>query len=461
VRLGVVVQRYGADINGGAELHARYVAEHLARHHEVEVVTTCARDYITWRNELAPGLEEVNGVRVRRFPVRRERRPDEFGRRSRRVFDAVHSVRDELAWLASEGPNSPALVRHLATGQASYDYVIHFSYRYYHAYHGIRATSRRALLVPTAERDAAVGVNLFGDVFRGVRAILYNSPEEQALIEAVAGNQSVPSVVVGVGSEVPARPDPVRFRRKYGIDGRFAIYVGRIDENKGCRELFGYFARYAAAFPDGLQLVLVGGAVLPVPDHPRVRHLGFVSDEDKFDALAAADVLVMPSYFESLSMVVLEAWALGRPVLVNGRCDVLKGQCLRSRAGLYYETPEEFVQALYALESNGPLNGPLGRSGRAYYVRHYSWPVVERKYLDMLARLSDEDRVASGGVALAPLPRWFSRLRRVLPPAGEIVDRLPRGPAMRAPDTPVADPPTARRPRPEVRRGRRPRRRTS
>jgi len=461
VRLGVVVQRYGADINGGAELHARYVAEHLAQHHEVEVATTCARDYITWRNELAPGLDKVNGIRVRRFPVRRERRPDEFGRRSRRVFGAVHSVRDELAWLSSEGPTSPALVRHLQNGHSSYDYVIHFSFRYYPAYHGIRATSRFALLVPTAERDAAIGLSLFGDIFRSVRAILYNSPEEQNMIEAVAGNQSVPSVVAGVGLDVPAHPDPIRFRRKYGIDRPFAIYVGRIDENKGCRELFDHFARYAAAFPDGLQLILVGGAVLPVPDHPRIRHLGFVSDEDKFDALAAADVLVMPSYFESLSMVVLEAWALGRPVLVNGRCDVLKGQCLRSRAGLYYETPQEFVEALYALEATGPLNGPLGRSGRAYYLRHYSWPVIERKYLDMLGRLSEEDRVGRAGTALAPLPGWLARRRRVLPPAAEVVDRLPHGPATGSTDVPVVEGPPARRPKPDARRGRRPRRRTS
>ena len=115
-----------------------------------------------------------------------------------------------------------------------------------------------------------------------------------------------------------------------------------------------------------------------------------MSDQDKFDALAAADLLIMPSYFESLSMVALEAWALGRPVLANGRCDVLKGQCIRSSAGLYYESYEEFVEALYALESNGPLHARLGRHGREYFARNYAWPVIERKYLDMLQRLQSE-----------------------------------------------------------------------
>src|SRR6185436_15819581 len=127
-KLGVVVQRYGAEINGGAELHARYIAERLARHADVEVVTTCARDYVSWRNEWRPGPETVNGVAVRRFPVRHERRPEEFGRRSRRVFAERHSIADELAWLESEGPASPALVDYLASPQAGFDFVVLFSY---------------------------------------------------------------------------------------------------------------------------------------------------------------------------------------------------------------------------------------------------------------------------------------------------------------------------------------------
>ena len=201
----------------------------------------------------------------------------------------------------------------------------------------------------------------------------------------------------------------------------FAIYIGRIDENKGCGELFSHFQRYAAAFPRGMDLVLVGSAIIDVPKHPRIHHLGFLDDRDKFDALAAADLLIMPSYFESLSMVALEAWALGRPVLANGRCDVLKGQCIRSNAGLYYESYEEFVEALYSLESNGPLNARLGRNGREFFKRHYAWPVIERKYLDMFAAAEEaairRGKAATAGSAMEPLPGWFARRKRDLPPA--------------------------------------------
>jgi glycosyltransferase involved in cell wall biosynthesis len=422
MKLAIAVQRYGADINGGAELHARYIAERLARHAQVEVVTTCARDYVTWRNERAAGVETVNGVSVRRFPVDQERDPRDFGRRSALVFEHRHSIADELAWLKSEGPTSRAMIEHLAR-QETFDFLILFSYRYYHAFHLARRRAARAILVPTAERDPAIGLGIFGPVFRAVRAVMYNSYEERAMIQGATGNTDVPGVVVGVGSDVPERPDAGRFRQKFGIQRPFAIYIGRIDENKGCRELFEYYRRYASTFPRGLDLVLVGSAVMEVPPHPRIHHLGFLADDDKFDALAAADLLIMPSYFESLSMVALEAWALGKPVLANGRCDVLKGQCIRSSAGLYYERYEEFAEALHALESNGPLHARLGTSGREYFRSHYSWPVIERKYLDMIDRLQHQTPART----IEPLPGWFDRRKKDLPPAAERLRALPSG----------------------------------
>ena len=429
MKLAVVVQRYGKAISGGAELHARYIAEHLARHAEVEVLTTCADDYVTWRNALQPGLEQVNGVSVRRFKVKHERDPRLFGRRSDRVFKQPHSLGEELDWLDAEGPTSPALIEYLAKHGESYDFCLFFSYRYYHAYYGVRTTAPRAILVPTAERDQAIGLTLFQPIFRGVRALMYNSHEERAMIQSVSGNRDVPGVVVGIGSEIAPSPQPERFRRKYHIGGPFAVYVGRIDKNKGCAELFAFFQSYVADSSNKLSLVLIGHAILPIPENPRIRHLGFVDDADKFDALAAADLLIMPSYFESLSMVALEAWALGRPVLANGKCDVLKGQCIRSNAGLYYETYPEFLETLRAIENNRWLSTSLGRNGRQFFREHYDWPVIERKYLDMFARLSRE----RAGQPMTPLPSWLERRRQNLPAADDVLAGLPTGPSLPEP----------------------------
>lgn len=428
MRLAVVVQRYGADLNGGAELHARYVSEHLAHHADVEVLTTCARDYITWENDFKPGLERVNGLPVRRFKVSRVRNPDDFGRRSEHVFRRTHSLADELGWLDSEGPKSPALINHIRDHASDYDHFIFFSYRYYHAYHGIRQVASRSVLVPTAERDPALGLAIFRPTFRAVRGIMYNSFEERALIQGVSSNDHVPGVVVGIGSKVPSQASSQRFRQRRNFSRRFAIYVGRIDENKGCAELFNHFQRYARTTTN-LDLVLIGNPVMPVPSHPRIHHLGFVPDNEKFDAMAAADLLIMPSYFESLSMVTLEAWAMGVPVLVNGQCDVLRGQAIRANAGLYYTTYDEFSEALRLLETDQQLRYTFGAHGRDYFQRHYTWPVIERKYLDMLHQLEHDDRP---GNPIEPLPGWLTRHRRSVPAAGDIVDQLPTGPVLPA-----------------------------
>jgi glycosyltransferase involved in cell wall biosynthesis len=242
----------------------------------------------------------------------------------------------------------------------------------------------------------------------------------------VSGNDDVPGVVVGVGSAVPPSVEPARARQRFGLSDRFVVYVGRIDANKGCGQLFDFFLRYLERSRRALDLVLIGKGDLPIPAHPRIRPLGYVSDQDKFDLMAAAEALVMPSYFESLSMVALEAWAVGRPVLANARCDVLLGQCLRSNAGLYYEHADEFEAVLDRLLDDASLAEALGERGRDYFARHYSWPVIERKYLGMFDALKSTP--ATRG--MEPLPGWLARHRPAVPPAIDVVAGLPSGPVL-------------------------------
>jgi glycosyltransferase involved in cell wall biosynthesis len=424
VKLALVVQRYAEDIGGGSELHARYIAEHLAEHADVRVLTTCARDYVSWKNEYPAGLAQVNGIPVERFPVARERDPRDFARRSSLVFDETHSIADELAWVDSQGPVCPDLITRVGRASREVDYVVLFSVRYYSAFHGARVAAGNAVLVPTTERDPAVGLDILGPVFRGVRGIMYNTPEERALIHALHDNQGVPGVTVGVGSRIPDATDPAGAAAKFGLDRPYLLYIGRIDVNKGCHELFDYFLQYAGRTDRPLDLVLIGTPVLPVPTHPRIRHLGYVSDEAKYDVLAGAEALVMPSYFESLSMVMIEAWALGVPVLANGRCDVLAGQCLRSNGGLFYASAREFEAMLDRLLDDPALAAELGENGRAFYEAHYEWPVIERAYREMFERLTAGPPLAS----MEPGPGWLARRRRTVAPATATVDAAPRGP---------------------------------
>ena len=367
MKLAVVVQRYAADIGGGSELHARYIAEHLAGHADVRVLTTCARDYVTWKNEYPAGETRVHGIPVERFPVAHERDSRDFARRSSLVFEEMHSVADELAWLDSQGPVSPALIERVRHVAAESDFVVLFSLRYHTAFHGARAAAGNAVLVPTTERDPALGLaDLRSGAPRGPRHHVQLAGRTRAH-PGSPRRRPRPGVTVGVGSQIPAAIDPSRAAAAFGLDRPYLLYVGRIDVNKGCAELFDYFSQYAARSDRPLDLVLIGTPVLPIPDHPRIRHLGYVSDQDKYDVLAGAEALVMPSYFESLSMVMLEAWAIGVPVLANGRCDVLAGQCLRSNGGLFYSNGREFEAMLDTLLDDPALADELGENGRAFY----------------------------------------------------------------------------------------------
>jgi len=198
-------------------------------------------------------------------------------------------------------------------------------------------------------------------------------------VQGVSGNAAVPWVVVGSGINLTTGHGRVDLRARFGIDGRYVLYVGRIDRNKGADRLFAYWQRLAAEWPDLPPLVLVGRPALDIPAHPKIRHLGFVPEEEKFALLAACDLLVLPSPYESLSVIVLEAWAMGRPVLVNAACRVLEGQCVRSGGGLFYRGYSEFAEALRRLAADAGLRAALGESGRRYVAAEYDWDVVERR----------------------------------------------------------------------------------
>ena len=387
MKIAFVVQRYGTEINGGAELHCRWIAEHMQKHWQVEVLTTKALDYITWKDHYFATEEMINGIRVMRFPVARIRDADRFGKLQNIILKNEHKKSQELKWLEEEGPNSPKLIQFIKDHENDYDYFIFFSYRYYHSYWGVQAVPQKSVLVPTAEHDAIIHLNLFKDLFCKPRAFIYNSVEEKNLINTLSRNEHIPGDVVGVGSKILTHIFVKDFRKKYQIKGDYILYVGRIDENKGCHELFDFFLRFKAEAGSEIKLLLVGSTILKIPIHPDIIYLGFLPEEDKFAALEAALLLCMPSFYESLSMVTLEAWAMEKPVLANARCDVLKGQCARSRAGLYYSDYPEFRETLHLLLYRSELREMMGKNGCDYFHKNYAWEIIENKYLSLIDRL--------------------------------------------------------------------------
>jgi glycosyltransferase involved in cell wall biosynthesis len=370
---------------GGAELHARWIAQRLQGRHQVEILTTCAVDYLSWENKYAPGPTNVGGLPVRRFEVSRRRTAEGFDELSSKVHFFEHTDEEERRWIEEHGPVTPGLVEHLRLHHGDYDALIFFSYRYWTTYHGLQVAPAKSILVPTAEDDGAVRLRVFKPLFRLPAAYAFNSVEERELLLKMTGADTLPGEVVGVGIEDSAVVSADEIRRRLDVLGDYIVYVGRIEREKGCSRLFEDFLRYVQEKAPHLSLVLVGKAVLPIPVHTNVTHLGVLSDAEKLSVIGASRLLVHPSAFESLSMALLEAWKMERPALVNGQCAVMRGQVQRANGGLYYASYEEFAEALGWLLAHPREGDALGRSGRAYYETNYAWPVIMAKYERLLA----------------------------------------------------------------------------
>jgi glycosyltransferase involved in cell wall biosynthesis len=383
-----VVQRYGPEIDGGAEHECRRVAEALRPHHDIEVLTTCARDYLTWADVYPPGLQVVEGVRVRRFPVDRPRRVRSFGRYADWLYAHPHNFFDEAEWIRRQGPLCLSLVEWIRAHAGDHDGFVFFTYLYLPTILGLPLVADRAVLVPTAHDERPIYLDLFRSLFRLPRALVYQVEEERAFVEARFHTAHLPAAVIGAGVDPRPDPRPERFRQATGIDGPFLLYVGRVDVEKGCRDLVETFLAWREKTRSPVPLVLMGTPALRLPRHEAIRSLGFRPDSEKWDALAAATALVMPSPHESFSFVILEAWTQGTPVLATARSPVLGGHLRRSGGGLLYdEAPGDFGPALERLLGDAGLRRELGERGRAYVDARYTWPIVTERYLDFLGRV--------------------------------------------------------------------------
>ena len=389
MKLACVIHRFGSQITGGSEAHCRAIALQLAAHgHEVDVLTSCATDYVTWANALPAGESRDGTLRVQRFPVARPRNLNRFREISEWVFTGRATEVEQETWFRENGPEMPALLEHLRARGGDYDRVLFWSFRYYHAFFGVPMVADRAILVPTAEDDDIIRTaSILGELFTKPRAYLFLTPEERDLVAARCRGPLPPSEVIGAGiaPSPPLPPSPPSETSKGERGDRFfALYLGRIEKNKGCDRLIDYFLSYTEGGNPPIDLVMAGPSIMTIPQHPAINVLGVVRDAERDALLARARVLVMPSPYESLSMVLLEAWRAGTPALVNGRCKPLRGQTERANGGLFYEQREEFIDALTWFVAHADEARQFGAQGRAYVEREYAWPVVLAKIDRML-----------------------------------------------------------------------------
>ena len=387
-RIAIVVHRYGPQITGGAEMHARLVALHLAdRGHDVTVLTTCADDYVTWANVQPPGEHHDGPVRVLRFPVRAERDLNAWGAAMQPILSGAWTDDDEQTLLREQGPDSPALLDHLRDHGDSYDAVMFYTLLYLPTVAGIPLVWDRSILVPTLHDEVAVRLNAHSRAIRQARRIMWLTPEERDLAARLYEVSDLGGSVASIGIEPPAELHVEPTRARFGLDRPYLFYAGRVDTEKGCGELMDFFAQWAQT-DDRADLVLAGRAWMEIPEHPRIRHVGFVDTADLWDLMAGAGATVIPSRYESLSMVALESLACGVPILVTAASPVLQGHARRSAAGLVYSDAAEFAAAAQLLLDRPAEGDALGRNGRRYIAANFTWEHATALYEDAIVAVS-------------------------------------------------------------------------
>jgi len=397
-KIAFVNQRYGLEVNGGSEYYTRMLTEHLLTTFDVEILTTCALDYTKWDNHYPEGLQEVNGVSVRRFRVEKPRDEAVFNEVNTRLLTISYGERDvEEEWVDKQGPFCPQLINYIVENSHVYDVFVFVTYLYYLTVRGLPLVKNKAVLIPTAHDEPYIRFGIYKEIFHAPKAFLFLTEEEQGLVHNLFNNQKIPWALAGVGIDIPENVQPSLFKKKYNLE-KYLVYVGRIDEGKNCNEMFKFFIEYKkrntfnlkSNLKSSLKLVLMGKAAIPIPSHPDILPLGFVSEEDKYNGIAGAEALILPSKYESLSISVLESMGLGVPVIVNGGCEVLKGHCIKSNAGLYYEDFLEFEGIVNFYMEKSHEYEVISKNAMKYIENCYQWSHVIDKFNEIVNKITNK-----------------------------------------------------------------------
>lgn len=402
-KLGFVIPWFSETIPGGAEMELREVTSHLhAAGVQLEILTTCVREFSSdWsRNYYSEGVTCTSeGIPVRRFRVRK---------RDREAFDAVNaklllgadvSIDDEKTFLR-EMVNSPALYKYISENESNYSLFVFIPYMFGTTFGGMRACLKKAVMIPCFHDEAYAYLKGFKKLFPRAAGMIFNSAPEAELAERLYGISSsgTRSIVMGIGMDTDIVSEPEKFREKYDINEPFILYAGRKEAGKNVDRLVSYFSEYIKHDATGLRLVLIGGGNIALPEElvksGRILDLGFVSKQDKYNALGAAEFLCQPSDHESFSLVIMESWLCGRPVLVSERCEVTRRFASDSNGGLWFSSYEEFSACTDLIMQKHDIAAAMGHNGCEYVRNNFSWDVIVRKYMDFFRQLNKEIRAS-------------------------------------------------------------------
>jgi glycosyltransferase involved in cell wall biosynthesis len=422
MKFAFISPRYGADITSGADHACRLIAEQLCQRHDVDVLTTCARDARHPRGDYTEGTDRVRGVVVRRFAVSQTHQGQELRPVTDRLLDGPRTRADELDWVRRLGPWSPGLLDYLKRQHRIYDALVFFSLWHPTTVHGVQIAPDRSVLFPHLQLRPALRFGLWEEVLSTPRALGFLSATERRLARAYVRVTPEFEETVGIGVDPPPhqsyprhQQDPadtlvadaegtrvlpgddegehiylegrgIPFRRRHRLYGRFALYGGRIEPENGSEEMLEYFDSYAAADGD-TTLVLMGARMMKTPDERYFQLPGVLPDRERMVAYEAADITIAPAADDLIAQSLLESFAVGTPVLASARNEAAVEHCRRANAGLYYANRDEFVEAMRLLFTNTRLRERLAANGRDYALQNYRWEAVLGRFDRLIARV--------------------------------------------------------------------------
>jgi len=389
-----IVQRYGIEVDGGAELYCRWLAERFGQTHSVAVLTTTARDYVTWDNHYTPGTSSLNGIDIIRMPVETPRNINTFNKLTDTLLSGTTDRNAEEDWIRAQGPWSPKLLEYLEFNHNRYDVLIFVTYLYAPSVLGIRIAPEKSILIPTAHNEPVATMSIFKEMYRQVAGLLYLTEPEKAFVESTYAVQKKPGILLGTGIELPpSTEEAADIVKKYHLKGKLLLYMGRIEVGKGCDTMIRHLQAYREQRGEDVVLVLAGRLHMELPDDPAIRYLGFVPDEEIQPLIDASDVIIVPSPFESLSILLLQAFARSKPVLANALSPVLLAHCQNSNGGLFFTNEDEFVEALDLLLESATLRRRLGENGSRYIEERFTWSEVITRLTSFCLRIASNQNV--------------------------------------------------------------------
>ncbi len=387
MRIAFVCPRYGIGASGGAAIHVEWLAKHLKEAGlEIEVLTTCAKDHFGWDNYYPAGEEDIEGIKVRRFRV--DDRDTIVFLRIQNLIMAGEKVShdDQVKW-SKESVNSASMYKYIRRASGDYDYFVFIPYMFGTTINGSKVCPEKSILIPTLHDEIYAYLDIFKDMFQRFRGIMFSTPPELGFGKKLYELSDEKVAIVALGFDEKREASAERFQRRYEI-GDFCLYIGRRETGKNTPLLVDYFRMHKKYNQNALKLAFIGSGELAIPEDSEedILDLGYVSNEDKYDAHAAAMFLCQPSVNESLSIVMMESWLAGVPVLAHSGCAVTKFHCRKSNGGLYFGDYFEFEECLNYFLNNREQTSMMGANGKKYVKENYSWDRVVQRFKDALEK---------------------------------------------------------------------------